>query len=87
MFDGQGNLYGVTQIGPLNMNAWELWLRYGVPIETEWGRYLDGVGDSRVQRNRRRIPDVSPIFDSLGNLYGTTDGQGGAGHIPMSFTS
>jgi len=82
-FDGQGNLYGVTQIGPLGNGCLG---DDGCGTVYQLKPNSDGTWTETVihafNGSDAAFPSASPVFDSPGNLYGTTDGQGGAGQYP-----
>lgn len=74
IFDAQGNLYGTTQQGgaagrgtvfELASGTWNETILHSFHVNTK-----DGTG-----------PAAGLIFDTSGNLYGTTPGGGGAGGV------
>jgi uncharacterized repeat protein (TIGR03803 family) len=70
-FDAAGNLYGTTQNGGVN--------QYGAVFELSpngSGGWSESVLYSFYGENDGSFPRCAPIFDSAGNIYGTTSGQG-----------
>ncbi|HXC43655.1 MAG TPA: choice-of-anchor tandem repeat GloVer-containing protein [Candidatus Dormibacteraeota bacterium] len=76
IFDSTGNLYGAAQMGG----------GYGGGVVYELSSGSDGVWSYKVLYNFRqnstdgRNPTASLIFDSAGNLYGTTSAGGAYGY-------
>ncbi len=83
VFDGQGNLYGVTQIGPSGNGCLG---DDGCGTVYQLKPSSNGTWTETVihafNGNDAAFPLSSPVFDSQGNLYGSTDGSGGAGQYP-----
>ena len=74
--DSSGNLYGMTYSGgahPNNGTAYELSLSGGVWSESRLFSFGGYTGDGSA-------PASSLVFDSSGNLYGTTNGGGAHSH-------
>ena len=82
VFDAHGNLYGVTQIG----GSGGYCLSEGCGTVYELKPNPDGTWTESVihafNGSDAAFPLSSPVFDSEGKLYGSTDGQGGAGQYP-----
>ncbi len=83
VFDRQGNLYGVTQIGPSGNGCLG---NDGCGTVYQLKPNADGTWTESVihafNGSDAAFPFVSPIFDAQGNLYGTADGHAGAGTYP-----
>ena len=83
VLDGQGNLYGVTQIGPSGNGCLG---DDGCGTVYQLRPNSNGTWTETIIHAFNGIdaafPFSSPIFDSQGNLYGSTDGGGGEGQYP-----
>ena len=79
-FDSAGDLYGVTQLGGgtgFDGTVFELKPAAGEWTETILHRFNTSNGDGT-------LPQAGVIFDSFGNIYGTTYG-GGMSHSGVAF--
>ncbi len=83
VMDGQGNLYGVTEIGPPGDGCLG---NGGCGTVYQLKPHSDGTWTESVIHaftgSDSAFPFASPILDSQGNLYGTADGHAGAGTYP-----
>ena len=86
VFDGSGNLYGVTPIGGSSIQEYGYCL-YGcgvlyklTPPTTSGGSWTETVLHSFKAKQGAVYPVGTPIFDGKGNLYGATEGGSGNGH-------
>jgi hypothetical protein len=84
VFDGQGNLYGITQIGPSGNGCLG---NTGCGTVYQLKPNADGTWTESVihafNGSDSAFPLASPSFDSQGNLDGTADGHAGAGTYPV----
>jgi len=80
VFDGSGNLYGVTPLGGSSVQEYGFCTNgCGVvykltPPATAGGAWTETVLYSFKARQGAVYPVGSPIFDAKGNLYGATEG-------------
>ena len=83
VFDGQGNLYGVTEIGPSGNGCLG---DSGCGTVYQLKPNADGTWTESVihafNGSDSAFPSSSPGFDPQGNLYGTAAGHSGAGQYP-----
>jgi uncharacterized repeat protein (TIGR03803 family) len=85
IFDKAGNLYGTTAFGPGNAcNGGGCGIVFQlVPSESGW---TENILYAFQNGGAGELPRAGLIFDSLGNLYGTTAaGQGRDGTYPIVF--
>jgi uncharacterized repeat protein (TIGR03803 family) len=78
-FDSAGNIYGTTELGGIaNPNCF--WQQQGCGVIFELAKsghdWTESVLYSFTGGNDGDTPNAGVIFDSQGNLYGTTDGGG-----------
>jgi uncharacterized repeat protein (TIGR03803 family) len=71
VLDKSGNVYGTTQAGGL--------LPYGVVFELAAPSWTETVLYNFADGSDGEFPQASLVFDSAGNLYGTTTGSGSTG--------
>lgn len=80
---GQGNIYGVTEIGPPGNGCLG---DEGCGTVYQLKPHSDGTWTESVihafNGSDAAFPLASPILDPQGNLYGTADGHAGAGTFP-----
>ena len=83
VLDGQGNIYGVTEIGPSGNGCLG---NDGCGTVYQLKPNADGTwSESEIHAfngSDAAFPFASPIIDTAGNLYGTADGHAGAGTYP-----
>ncbi len=83
VLDGQGNIYGVTEIGPPGNGCLG---DEGCGTVYQLKPHSDGTWTESVihafNGSDAAFPLASPILDPQGNLYGTADGHAGAGTFP-----
>ena len=84
VLDGQGNVYGVTQIGPSGNGCLS---NEGCGTVYQLKPNADGSWSESVihafNGSDAAFPFASPGFDPQGNLDGTADGHAGAGQYPV----
>jgi len=87
IFDSKGNLYGTTQSGGYSRPCWGVNPRCGVvfklspPIGGVSGPWTEDVLHIFTGGSGGVFPLSSLIFDSKGNLYGTTSSGGNGGSL------
>jgi uncharacterized repeat protein (TIGR03803 family) len=83
VFDRQGNLYGVTELGPLGNGCLG---NEGCGTVYQLKPNGDGTWSESVihafNGSDAALPSAAPSFDPQGNLDGTADGHAGAGTFP-----
>jgi uncharacterized repeat protein (TIGR03803 family) len=78
IFDSAGNLYGTTTAGGVGSGGIVFELSPPVPPSTRWSEKV--LHNFLAYNNRDgNYPDANLLFDSAGNLYGTTEGGGDYG--------
>lgn len=74
VFDSAGNLYGTTNAGGVDGGGIVFELSPPIPPSTRW---VEKVLHTFLANNKDGLyPSASLLFDSAGNLYGTTGGGG-----------
>jgi uncharacterized repeat protein (TIGR03803 family) len=82
-FDGQGNLYGITYLGPMGNGCLG---NEGCGTVYRLQPSSNGTWTETVihafNGSDAAYPESSLIVDAQGHLYGSTDGRGGSGQYP-----